>query len=63
MEGAGGVLTPKILGPHLGMTVLRTWQGSVEIAIRAAVVVSNCYLFAKATCDVAKIRQMSTSVV
>ena len=41
MEGAGGVLTPRILGPHLGMTVLRTWQGSVEIAIRAAVVVSN----------------------
>lgn len=35
-------LTPHVLGPHPGLSILRIWQGVVEVTLRLALAVSTC---------------------
>ena len=35
-------LTPHILGPHPGLSILRIWQGIVEVVLRITFSVSEC---------------------
>ena len=40
-EGGGVLLTPNILGPSPGLSIIRIWQGVVEICLRLSIAVSS----------------------